>query len=201
LLPFPSVEIAPAKMTIVRITVILKVIHLQGEIRVDKIIQIKGKVKHPITLDPSVWIFDDRKVDLKTYFHTKSDQPSDSDDLTEYKKSISKQWDREIAEGATLPPTLSSERKFLKEKLLTGTFAMPFQPFLTNAEPDESARALVIIMNEEEVELPLEEAYNLLFCFSIDGKPIKDDGPVYIYYGDGSNLNEPFKNVTELRVI
>ena len=34
----------------------------------EKIVHIKGKVKFPITLDPSVWIFDDRKFDLDTYF-------------------------------------------------------------------------------------------------------------------------------------
>lgn len=32
------------------------------------IIQIKGNVKFPITLDPGVWIFDDRRIDLNTYF-------------------------------------------------------------------------------------------------------------------------------------
>ena len=34
----------------------------------ESIIPIKGKVKYKLTLDPSVWIFDDRRIDLKTYF-------------------------------------------------------------------------------------------------------------------------------------
>ena len=32
------------------------------------IIPIKGAVTYQLTLDPTVWIFDDRKLDLKTYF-------------------------------------------------------------------------------------------------------------------------------------
>ncbi len=35
------------------------------------IIQIKGNVKYPITLDPSVWIFDDRKILLEDAFKDK----------------------------------------------------------------------------------------------------------------------------------
>ena len=33
-----------------------------------EILFINGKVRFPITIDPTVWIFDDRKVDLTTYF-------------------------------------------------------------------------------------------------------------------------------------
>lgn len=32
-----------------------------------EVIVFKGAVSFPITLDPSVWIFDDRKFDLGTY--------------------------------------------------------------------------------------------------------------------------------------
>ena len=47
-------------------------------------------------------------------------------------------------EGAVYPPTLKTEKKYEKEKMLTGTFGIPFQPFLKNAEPNEDAAALVI---------------------------------------------------------
>lgn len=165
----------------------------------EQIIQIRGKVRFPITLDPSVWIFDDRKIDLNTYFQTK---PEDrEDELTLYKKAISKQWDREIVEGAVLPPTISTEKKYEKERMLTGTFAIALKPFLTNAEIDKSAKALIIEMSDKEVEVPLNDAYGLLLGFSKEGKPLKEDGPVHIYYGDGSNQQKPFKNVVALRVI
>jgi len=165
----------------------------------EQIVQIKGKVKFPITLDPSVWIFDDRKVDLNTYFQT---SPEDrEDELTQYKKAISKQWDREIVEGATLPPTISTEAKFKKQEMLTGTFAISFKPFLTNAVVDENATALVIEMTDKEVELPIKEAYELLLGFSKEGKPLNEDGPVHVYYGDGSNQEQPFKHVIAFKII
>jgi hypothetical protein len=34
----------------------------------ENILIIAGNVKYTITLDPGVWIFDDRRVDLTTYF-------------------------------------------------------------------------------------------------------------------------------------
>lgn len=162
------------------------------------IVNISGKVKFTITLDPSVWIFDDRKIDLNTYFDLVHEEKPD--ELTEYKKKISKQWDREIAEGAIVPPTLKSEHKYEKEKMLTGTFGISLKPFLTNAEPDEAAKSLIIVTNNQEVEIPLVEAYELILGFSIEGKPLKEDGPVYVYYGDGSNKQSPIKNVIGLQV-
>lgn len=47
------------------------------------VIQIKGKVQHAITLDPSIWIFDDRRIDLDTFF---TKDYIEKDELEEYKK-------------------------------------------------------------------------------------------------------------------
>lgn len=157
------------------------------------IIIIEGKTKFKITLDPSVWIFDDRRVDLLTYFE--SDQKSE-EDLSEYTKSVSKHWDREIREGAIYPPTLKTEKKFLKEKILTGTFGIPFTDFIKNAEPLEEATTLRIVQKEEEITVPLSEAYNAVLGFSKEGKPLREDGPVHFYFGDGSNRENPIKNIT-----
>lgn len=164
----------------------------------ENIIQIKGNVKFSITIDPGVWIFDDRKVDLTTYFL--EDRQDLDDELAQYKKDISKQWDREIKEGASIPPTLPN-RLFEKEKLLKGTFGIPFKPFLKNAEVGETATALIIKTNDAEVEIPIAEAYELVLGFSKDGKPLKENGPIHVYYGDGSNQNQPITNVREIRVI
>ena len=108
----------------------------------EKIILFSGKVKYPITLDPGVWIFDDRRVDLTTYFNKEEEK---KDELEEYTKEISKHWDREIMEGAIFPPTLKTEKKFEKEKVLTGTFGIPFKPFLKNAEPESHASTVIIV--------------------------------------------------------
>ncbi|MGA9226102.1 MAG: peptidyl-prolyl cis-trans isomerase [Mesobacillus sp.] len=163
----------------------------------ESIIPIKGKVKYKITLDPGVWIFDDRKVDLNTYFQQEQLQNSD---LEEYTKSISKHWDREIMEGAVYPPTLKTEVKFQKEKVLTGTFGIPFKPFLDNAEPESDAKHILIECGMGEVKLPLSEAYSLILGFSKDGKPLRDDGPLHVYYQDGSNSGNPIKKVTGFTV-
>jgi hypothetical protein len=164
------------------------------EENMETIIPITGRVKYKITLDPGVWIFDDRKVDLNTYF---SETQKTDDALEEYTKSVSKHWDREIMEGAVYPPTLKTEVKFEKEKVLTGTFGIPFKPFLDNAEPDQTAKTVVIEYgNDEQVALPLEEASGIILGFSKDGKPLKEDGPLHVFYQDGSNKENPIKNVT-----
>lgn len=163
----------------------------------ENIIPIKGKTQYSITLDPGVWIFDDRRIDLTTYFDTAQNQ---IDELEAYTKSISKHWDREIMEGAIYPPTLSSEKKFEKEKLLTGSFAVPFKPFLKNATPLDDARNVIIEQEGNDISIPLEKAYDLILGFSKDGKPLKEDGPIYVYFGDGSNRNEPINNVKAFRV-
>jgi hypothetical protein len=163
----------------------------------ENIISIRGNVKYTITLDPGVWIFDDRKVDLTTYFH---EEHQTSNTLEEYTKSISKHWDREITEGSVYPPTLKTENKFQKEKLLNGTFGVPFKPFLLNAEPDQDAKSVLISCGPTQVKLSLEEAYMLILGFSKDGKPLLEDGPIHGYYQDGSNFENPLKHITGFTV-
>lgn len=158
----------------------------------EKIIMISGKVRFSITLDPSTWIFDDRKLDLTTYFIKEKEEDNS---LEEYTKAVSQHWDREIMEGAIFPPTLKTEKKFLKEKVLTGTFGMLFKPFLKNAEPEEDASILVIQTKDGETELPIKEANELVLKFSDNGKPLISDGPVHVILGDGSNQQNPIKNV------
>ena len=161
----------------------------------ESIIPITGKVNFQITLDPSVWIFDDRKVDFNTYFKP---QRETADELEEYTKSVSKHWDREIMEGAIFPPTLKSEKKFEKQKLIEGSFGISLKPFLLNAGIHEEAKTAVIQHKEGETELPLAEAFDLFLLFSKEGKPLTIDGPVHAYYADGSNQNDPIKGITSI---
>lgn len=162
------------------------------------ILFIKGNVKYPITLDPGVWIFDDRKVELTTYFSKDEKEP---DHLEAYKKAISSQWDREIREGAVFPPTLKTEKKFEKEKILTGTFGIKLKPFLSNAEVGDGATNVAFLTSEGVTTLTLEEANESILAFSDNGKPLKEDGPVHLYFGNGSNRNNPIKNVLEILVM
>lgn len=162
------------------------------------IIPFKGKVKYPVTMDAGVWIFDDRRIDLNTYFDQEDQQTEETEE--DYTKKVSKYWEREIREGAVSPPTIKTEKKFEKEKLLTGTFGIKLTPFLKNAEPEKDATTLVIETAEGEEAVPLEKAYDLILCFSKNGKPLREDGPVHIYFGDGSNKQNPIKHVRALRV-
>ncbi|OIK09633.1 hypothetical protein BIV60_23445 [Bacillus sp. MUM 116] len=167
----------------------------------ENIILITGNCKYTITLDPSVWIFDDRRVDLTTYF---SDKKEVKDQLEEYTKAVSKHWDREIMEGAIFPPTLKTEKKFEKKlekiKMLTSTFGISFKPFLENSQPNPDAKIVIAETSEGEIEIPLEKAYELILKFSQDGKQLSEDGPIHLFYGDGSNQQNPFKNVKKFIV-
>lgn len=163
----------------------------------ENIVHINGKVKFPITLDPSVWIFDDRKLDLDTYFDQKLEEVNE---LDEYTKSISKHWDREIIEGAVVPSPVKIEKRYKKEIVLTTSFGILFRPFLENAEPLEGANMVVIESVDNEYSLPIEEAKRIILGFSQTGKPLSEDGPVHVYFGDGRNQKNPIKNIRAFRV-
>lgn len=161
-----------------------------------EIITLKGKVKFPLTIDPSVWIFDDRKIDLNTYFaHNHANTAAGEDDI----KNISQHWDKELLEGAT-PPGEKAEKKYVKEELLTGTYGISFNHFLKNAEPQPEVNTVVIETEDEEIELPFHKAEEAILKFSQDGKPLREDGPVHILFGDGTNIHEPIKRVRGFRL-
>lgn len=159
----------------------------------ESIITIKGNVKHTITLDPTVWIFDDRKVDLNTFF---SEKHVEKDEEEEYKREMGKHWSREIMEGATFPPTLKTEKKFDRQKMVTGTFGISLDHFIKNAIPAENAKTITFVTTDGVNEtFPVSEISNFLFKFSQDGKPLMEDGPAYLLFKDGSNIEQPLRNV------
>lgn len=164
----------------------------------ETIIHIKGEVKFNITLDPSVWIFDDRRIDLNTFF---SEQYIEKDELAEYTKKVSAHWSREIMEGATYPPTLKSEKKYEKTKMLTGTFGIHLKHFLKNAEVNDGATSVVFETSTgKEYRFPLEQADSLILKYSQDGRPLREEGLVHVFLADGSNLENPIKHVEAIRV-
>jgi hypothetical protein len=167
-------------------------------IEMENVIVIQGQVSFPITIDPTVWIFDDRKVDLTTYFE--KDKEEVEDEIVTYTKAVSKHWDREIREGAAYPPINRSLNKYEKDEALTGSFGIPLTPFIKNSEPKEGATTLSIETKDgESYDIPLSKAHDAILGFSKDGKPVAD-GPVHFYYGDGSNKDNPIKNIVKFLI-
>jgi hypothetical protein len=163
----------------------------------ETIISITGAVQYNLTLDPTVWIFDDRKLDLTTYF----DQEKEAVDDEKYLREVGAHWSREIMEGAVFPPTLKTERKFDRKGMLTGTFGIEIKPFLENATILDTASEVVFETTDgSEHTFSIEEAKTLIFKFSHEGKPLLEDGPVHILFADGSNRDNPIKNIAAIRV-
>lgn len=164
----------------------------------EQVLLIHGNVKYTITLDPSVWIFDDRKEELETVFD--SQKVEENLENNDEQAGISKYWAREILEGAVSPPTLETEKKFEKEKLLNGNYCMRLSHFLKNAEINEDAKELVIETKNGDVRLPIDKGEHLILFFAKNGRPLKEDGPVHCYFGDGSNKDEPITHVKGFRI-
>ncbi len=120
----------------------------------NEVILISGAVEYQINLDPTVWIFDERKIPLKERF------PGIDD------------WGMHLA------------------------------PFLEHAKPKKEATHVIIVQaNGQQTQITLEQAKQAILRFTREGKPIRPDGPALLYFGDGSNVQNPLGSLTEFKVI
>ncbi|MBI5972140.1 MULTISPECIES: hypothetical protein [Staphylococcus] len=160
-------------------------------------IQIKGAVKFPITLDSTTWIFDDRKVKIEDIESGVFDgtKPVNFED--------NREWNRAILEGQTSPPTLNSEIKYRKRSVLEDSFAINMTPFFKNAEPYETATTIRLFNDNDSIEIPIELLPYLFFQFAKDGKRLYDDNSVdsFIYNPESQSYSHEFKYVTHIEVI
>lgn len=148
------------------------------------IVPIKGNVKFPITLDPGIWIFDDRKMSVDDAFNKQVNE-NETDDDTKY-----------LYDGPlNRPPIRKSSKKIDKEVLFSTSYCIPIKDFLKNAECHENATSALLSTSAGDVTISLEQLENSLFQFSLNGKQLKEDGPVYLLFGDGSNKDNPIKGV------
>ncbi|GED66452.1 hypothetical protein BRE01_01540 [Brevibacillus reuszeri] len=141
------------------------------------VIVFKGAVSFPITLDPTVWVFDERKFDLSSYT---GETDTDLSKQAKYLQGTGTQWDKELREGATLP----SERRTLAEerKVLEGEYGIRLDPFITNAQPlPEATHVRLHREDQEAIVLSIAEVRRAILQFSKNGKPITENGPVYFY--------------------
>ncbi|MDC3412791.1 hypothetical protein NC797_04320 [Aquibacillus sp. 3ASR75-11] len=158
------------------------------------IVQLTGKVNYPITLDPTVWIFDDRKIpfDELTQSIEKKENKVDEADQTALR------LDREVFQQKINPPVNKSISKFEREKILKGTYVMPIHDFIQTAEIKSDAAIAKIITDTSNETISLKKLEQSYLLFSVDGKPVKDKGPVHLYVMDESDLSEPIKGVKKI---
>ncbi|ASB60752.1 hypothetical protein SC22_13715 [Bacillus sp. A053] len=158
------------------------------------VIQVKGNVTYSITIDPSVWIFDDRKFSF--------DRKGDSQDTLQSTGDESElDSERVIREGRIAPPTLKTEKQYEKQKLMNGSFAMRLGTVLKNAEPNSSATQCVFVTSSGKAAVSLETALNSVVHFSEAGKPIQEGGPVHIYFEDPVHHKQPITDLKEIEII
>ncbi|MBY8909300.1 MULTISPECIES: hypothetical protein [Salinicoccus] len=154
------------------------------------IIQIMGNVRFQITLDPSTWIFDDRKEELDKVLANDADEE-------QIEFSDSREWSRQIIEGTTKPPTLKSEKKFKKQELLDGTFVICLKPFLEYTEPERGEDAMITFTHDDSTTiLPYNQRHKFYAHFSKDGKRLYDDGFIDILVIDGGKIENRLEHVT-----
>lgn len=147
------------------------------------IVPIKGNVKFPITLDPGIWIFDDRKISLDEAFQQTKETQVDEEDKYLYDGPMNR------------PPTRKSTKKIDKDKLFSTSYCIPIKDFLKNAECNNNATKAILTTKNGEETISLSQLEDSLLQFSDKGKQLKEDGPVYLLFGDGSNKDNPIKGV------
>ncbi|HDG9452894.1 TPA: hypothetical protein PBX22_000049 [Staphylococcus aureus] len=159
-------------------------------------IQIKGAVKFPITLDSTTWIFDDRKVSIEDLEKGVFDgsKPIDFEDYHE--------WNRAILEGQTNPPTLNSEIKYKKRAMLEGSFVINMTPFFKHCEPHDSATTIRLSNEHDHLDIPIDLLPYLFFQFAKDGKRLySDNGVDSFIYNQEDGYSYRINHVTHIEVI
>ncbi|RLL45202.1 hypothetical protein D8M04_10105 [Oceanobacillus piezotolerans] len=158
------------------------------------IVPITGKVSYSITLDPTVWIFDDRKILLEDAF-IENERKNESNEWAK----LGQRWDKEVGEEKPRTDSNHNISKREGEKILKNSYVIPIKEFVNKAEIHEDAKTAVLLTeNNKEVELAIDELTNGYVQFALKGKPLKEDGPIYFLYRDGSNKENPIKHVKKI---
>lgn len=159
------------------------------------IIPITGNVSYPITLDPSVWIFDDRKILLNEAFNPKFKRENEQDEAKQTAERLNQAYHQKVR-----PPVNKSINKFERDKVLKNSYVMPLEEFIEHAEPNTSSTTVTLKTKSGNESISLEQLKKSLLLFSIKGKPLTDDGPVHLLFHDGSNKQSPIKGVLEIKI-
>lgn len=160
----------------------------------EHIVRITGNVTYPVTMDPGVWIFDERRVHLDTVFTA----PEEAQVISEAEK-MAKAWNRQ--RRGSNPQSNQNIVHLDKRDLTEHSLGIHLAPFLENASPaDDAAIVTVCTSQNEKIDIDMETAFSAILAFSHKGKALKEDGPVHLYFADGSNKDNPIRFVKELIV-
>ncbi|MBP1948764.1 hypothetical protein [Virgibacillus litoralis] len=158
------------------------------------IVPIIGNVTYSITLDPTVWIFDDRKILLEEAFTEKENKQVEENEL----ENASKRWSRAVYQQKINPPVNKSISRFEREKILENSYVMPINEFVGHAEVNESATDVTLVTSKGDEHISLEALQSCYLLFAVDGKPLKEEGPVHLFYKDGSNKDNPITGINKI---
>lgn len=180
-------------LVMISFNIISATAYLWGE---TMIIQLKGKVTYPITLDASVWIFDDRKVIFEEAFIAREEEEKE-----DKAKKAAQLFDQELYFKTKIkPPVNKTLNRYEKEQALTHSFVMPISDFINNAEVEDDATKAILKTNSDDVVITIDQLINAYILFAVDGQPVKEDGPVHLFFGDGSNKTDPITGVKEITI-
>lgn len=161
------------------------------------IVQLAGNVNYAITLDPTVWIFDDRKVLLEEAFvEQKDEEHTEVDEL----EMAANRWSQEVYQQRVRPPVNKSITRFERDKILKNSYVMPIYEFLSHAEVKPDSTDVTLTTINGDVNITLSELQACYLLFAVSGKPVKSDGPVHLYFKDGSNQDNPITGIQKITI-
>lgn len=159
------------------------------------IIPLTGNVTYSITLDPTVWIFDDRKILLEEAFNDEKTNDTTVNEADE----AAQRWNRAIHQQFK-PPVNKSISRLQGKQILKNSYVMPVHDFVHHAKIKNTASDVTLVTKNEDIKISLEELKSCYLLFAVDGKPLKESGPVHFLYKDGSNKDKPIKEVQKIIV-
>lgn len=163
----------------------------------EMVVKITGAVKHPIMIDPGVWIFDERRVDMDTVFDEDAPSPEEKNYA-----ALGRAFDEQRTKGAS-PQTNENKVTISKKDLTEKSLGIGLAPFFAHAEPHPEASMVRIHRSSEQEDmiLPLREVQSAIAAFSVKGSPLKENGPLHLYYQDGSNRENPITHVAGFTIV
>src|SRR5699024_150889 len=124
---------------------------------------------------------------------------TDSDDEDDQPAKTAELFNQEIYfQKKIKPPVNKSLNRYEREQALKHSYVMPLEHFIKNAEINESAERVILKTDGDDNVISKEQLESSYLLFAFNGKPLKDDGPVQLYFGDGSNQHDPIKGIKEI---